>query len=119
MKRLKGLIALAALTALISACAGEPNQAPERRMQLKGKIVEIKTNMAHHLRIDGEEVAAAPDSGRGGGGPFMQKMTMDWRVKPDVSLNDFKPGDEVTAVVVAPGDGTAYLEDIVVTKKAE
>ncbi len=121
MKRIQGLIALAALASLISACAGDPTVNEERRYKLTGKVVAIKTTGAHHLRVDGEEVAGLPGTGRGGGppAPFMQKMTMDWRVKPEISLADFKPGDEVTADVVAPGDGTAYLENIVVTKKAE
>ena len=34
-------------------------------------------------------------------------------------LLEIQPGDEVNADVVAPGDGTAYLENVTVIKKAE
>jgi hypothetical protein len=122
MTRRKVLIALAATAALLPACAGDVTRQPERRYKLHGTVVAVKTNMAHHLRIDGDEVrgeVGGGGGGRGGDGVFMQKMTMDWRVKPEENINNIQPGDEVNADVVAPGDGTAYLENVTVIKKAE
>ncbi len=123
MTRRKVLLALAAAAALLPACAGDNPPAVERRYKLQGKVVAVKTNMgAHHLRIDGEEVRGETGGGRGGrgGNPvFMEKMTMDWRVKPEENITTFQPGDEISADVVVSGIRTHYIEHVTVTKKAE
>jgi Cu/Ag efflux protein CusF len=49
----------------------------------------------------------------------MAAMTMDYAVRSAQSLNGLNAGDEITADVVVPGDGSGiYVENIVVTKKA-
>jgi protein SCO1/2 len=58
------------------------------------------------LNVDGQEVPG-----------FMAAMTMPYPVRDARSLSSLNPGDEITADVVITSDG-AYLENIVVTKKA-
>jgi protein SCO1/2 len=109
MTRRKMLIALALGAALLPGCAGDVNQAPDRRFKLQGKVVAVKTNMgAHHLRIEHGEIPG-----------FMEAMTMDYRVRPEENITTFQPGDEISADIVVSGIRTHYIENVTVTKKAE
>jgi len=56
--------------------------------------------------VDGEEIPG-----------FMAAMTMPYPVHDPKTLSALHPGDEISADVVVTADG-AYLENIVVTKKA-
>jgi protein SCO1/2 len=100
---------LAAVTLVPAACnkkAGE--SAPEaqtKRYHLVGKVVSIDPQHAT-LNVDGQEVPG-----------FMAAMTMPYPVRDAKSLSSLNTGDEITADIVITSDG-AYLENIVVTKKA-
>ena len=76
-----------------------------KRYHLVGKVVSIDQQQAT-LNVDGEEIPG-----------FMAAMTMPYPVHDSKSLSGLNPGDEITADVVVTGAG-AYLENIVVTKKA-
>lgn len=122
MTRARHLIGLIAVAVLAAACGGskgapqnqstpaatqatqaaQPNQ---KRYQLKGKILAVKAD-ANALTIDGQDIPG-----------FMSAMTMDYTVKSKDSLSGLKAGDEITGDIVVPEGGTAYLENIVVTKK--
>jgi Cu/Ag efflux protein CusF len=82
----------------------EANQA--KRYHLTGKIVAVKAP-ENALTIDGQDVPG-----------FMSAMTMDYSVKSAQSLEGLNAGDEISADIVVPEGGTAYLENIMVTKKA-
>ena len=110
------VVALAALAA--AACGqqaapkaeGKPAAARAqevKRYPLKGKIVAIKA-ATNALAIDAADIPG-----------FMSAMTMDYAVHSAQSLNGLNAGDEITADVVVPADGSGtYVENIVVTKKA-
>jgi protein SCO1/2 len=70
-----------------------------------GKIVQVQSD-ANTLVIDGQDIPG-----------FMAAMTMPYPVHVHADLAGLSAGDEITADVVV-GDNGAYLENIVVTKKA-
>jgi len=103
------VVLLAALGAGLASCK-KSEQAPAapqqaKRYRLVGKVVSIDQQQAT-LNVDGQEIPG-----------FMAAMTMPYPVKDAKSLSSLSPGDEITADVVVTNDG-AYLENIVVTKKA-
>lgn len=117
MKRVCTVVfALAALAAAACGQQAAPKaenkpaaaQAQEaKRYPLKGKIVAIKA-ATNALAIDAEDIPG-----------FMTAMTMDYAVHSAQSLNGLNAGDEITADVVVPPDGSGtFVENIVVTKKA-
>jgi len=100
---------LATLLLSFAACKkseqAPPPQVQAKRYHLVGKIVSIDQQQAT-LNIDGQEIPG-----------FMAAMTMPYPVHDAKSLSSLNPGDEITADVVVTNDG-AYLENIVVTKRA-
>ncbi len=99
-------IVLVALTAASAGCSKSAvRETQAKRYHLVGKVVSI--DAAHGtLNVDGQEIPG-----------FMAAMTMPYPVRDTKSLASLNPGDEITADVVVTSDG-AYLENIVVTKKA-
>jgi protein SCO1/2 len=72
---------------------------------LHGKIISIdQANSA--LMIDGD---AIPN--------FMGAMTMPYTVHDKGDLTKVGPGDEITADVIVPDQGEAYIQNVVVVKK--
>jgi len=106
-----GITLVASLAALVAVVAGckkseqPPAQEQAKRYHLVGKVVSIDQQQAT-LNVDGQEIPG-----------FMAAMTMPYPVRDAKSLSSLNPGDEITADVVVTNDG-AYLENIVVTKKA-
>jgi protein SCO1/2 len=109
----------AAFVASMAACSQKPSQSSEpvqsaqpvqptpsapQHYHLVGKIVSV--NPADHAAVIDHE--AIPG--------FMGAMTMSYPIAPSEDLSKLGPGDEITADVVATGDGF-HLEHIVVTKK--
>jgi protein SCO1 len=100
---------IAALSASIVGCAkSAPPPAEQdqvKRYHLVGRVVSIDAQQAT-LNVDGQEIPG-----------FMAAMTMPYPVHDTKALSTLSPGDDITADVVVDKDG-AYLENIVVTKKA-
>jgi protein SCO1 len=80
-------------------------QEQARRYHLVGKIVEVQKDQ-NTLVIDGQAIPG-----------FMDAMTMPYVVRQVRYMEGLNPGDEITADVVVDSQG-AYLENVVVTKKA-
>jgi len=103
-------VLLAALCLWIAGCSkSQPAPASEqatKRYHLVGRVVSIDSQQAT-LNVDGQEIPG-----------FMAAMTMPYPVRDTKALVALTPGDEITADVVVTSDG-AYLENIVVTKKAQ
>jgi len=80
----------------------QPRTTPEgaKVFQLKGKIVAVKPDQ-NALSIDGEDIPG-----------FMSAMTMDYSVKSKDSIAGLRAGDAITADIVVPQGGQAYLENI-------
>jgi Cu/Ag efflux protein CusF len=76
--------------------------APAKRYPLKGKIISIDQPGKMAI-VDAE---AIPD--------FMGAMAMPYQVRPETELQKLKPGDTITAQVVAQ-DERYWLEDVRVT----
>ena len=76
-----------------------------KRYHLVGKIVQVQSD-TNTLVIDGQDIPG-----------FMAAMTMPYPVHAHADLAGLDAGDEITADVVVTSNG-AYLENIVVTKKA-
>jgi protein SCO1/2 len=91
---------------VLTACSKHAPPASEaKRFHLKGKIISIDV-ANNSLTVDHESIPG-----------FMDAMTMPYSVRSARALAGLGPGDEITADVVVPEDGSAYLENIVVTKK--
>lgn len=103
------LVWITALSASIVGCAKSAPPSTEqdqvKRYHLVGRVVSIDAQQAT-LNVDGQEIPG-----------FMAAMTMPYSVHDTKALSALGPGDEITADVVVSKDG-AYLENIVVTKKA-
>ena len=102
------LFLLAAFVLSTAGCGksqAPPAQEQTKRYHLVGKVVSIDQQQAT-LNVDGQEIPG-----------FMAAMTMPYPVRDTKSLSSLNPGDEITADVVVTNNG-AYLENIVVTKKA-
>jgi protein SCO1 len=102
------ILAVVSLLAGLAGCGAskqEQSQGP-RRYALKGRVVAIdkaqKQVTVNHGDIPG----------------FMGAMTMPYPVKDAALLDPLVPGDQITADVVA-ADSEVWLENIVVTKKAD
>jgi protein SCO1 len=108
------VLLLAALAPGLAGCkksepqpaAQEQTQSQAKRYHLVGKVVSIDQQQAT-LNVDGQEIPG-----------FMGAMTMPYPVHDPKSLSSLSPGDEITADVVVTGDAS-YLENIIVTKKAD
>ena len=88
--------------------AKAPTQAKDtgvKRYALTGRVVTID-KASHSVTVDGDEIPG-----------FMAAMTMPYQVKDASALDKLSPGDEIKAEIVV-GNDEAYLENIVVVKKA-
>jgi protein SCO1 len=103
------LVFLATVAMASAGCSKKADEtSPEtqsKRYHLVGKVVSIDQQHAT-LNVDGQEIPG-----------FMAAMTMPYPVHDTKSLSSLNAGDEITADVVVSSDG-AFLENIVVTKKA-
>jgi protein SCO1/2 len=100
-------IVLAVFAFIPAACAKKaaPPEAQAKRYHLVGTVISV--DAAHDsVSIDGQDIPG-----------FMSAMTMPYPVRNTKALAGLAPGDAITADVVVTDDG-AYLENIVVTKKA-
>jgi len=102
------LVLLAGLSWGIAGCSKPASSTPAeqpKRYHLAGKVVSVDQQQAS-VTVDGQEITG-----------FMSAMTMPYPVHDAKALAGLAAGDEITADVVVAPDG-AYLENIVVTKKA-
>jgi protein SCO1/2 len=76
-----------------------------KRYALTGRVVSID-KASQSITIDGDEIPG-----------FMAAMTMPYQVKDASALDKLSPGDEIKGEIVV-GNDEAYLENIVVVKKA-
>jgi Cu/Ag efflux protein CusF len=76
-----------------------------KRYHLEGTVVSIDRQQKR-LIVDGKDIPG-----------FMAAMTMPYPVADDQTLNRVKPGDEITADVVAK-DSDIHIDNVVVVKKA-
>jgi protein SCO1 len=76
-----------------------------KRYHLEGTVVSIDRQQKR-LTVDGKDIPG-----------FMAAMTMPYPVVDDQTLNRVKPGDQITADVVAK-DSDIHLDNVVVVKKA-
>ncbi len=93
------------LTACSKPAPSAPAEAQAKRFHLVGKIVSIDA-ANNSLTIDHQAIPG-----------FMDAMTMAYSVRSAQALTGLGPGDEITADVVVPDVGNAYIENIMVTKK--
>ena len=81
-----------------------PPQAQDKQYDLKGKVVgvdkEVKT-----VAVDGEEIPG-----------FMGAMTMSYPIKDERLLETLRPGDQITAKVIASAS-EYWLENVAVVGK--
>jgi Cu/Ag efflux protein CusF len=85
--------------------AEQPSEGP-KRYHLAGRVVSVETPK-QQVTIDAGDIPG-----------FMMAMTMGYSVKDPNQLTPLSPEDQVTADVVVNGSDV-YLENIVVTKKAD
>ena len=85
--------------------AEQPAQGPKRYV-LTGRVVSVDKPKLE-VTVDGADI---PD--------FMSAMTMGYDVKSAAALDPLSPEDQIKADVVVNGNDV-YLENIVVTKKAD
>lgn len=108
MKRIPGrgvmAAALIALFLAAEACRRQP-ELHAKYYQLKGKVISVDVGHGQII-VDHEAIPG-----------FMEAMTMSYGVKDDAALSKLKPGDRITARVVATSDDV-WLENIVVVKEA-
>jgi len=105
-------VVLLTLAVVLAACnkpaptaqTGTP-EGQAKRFHLVGKIVSIDA-ANNSLTIDHQAIPG-----------FMDAMTMAYTVRSAQALTGLGTGDEITADVVVPDVGSAYVENIMVTKK--
>jgi Cu/Ag efflux protein CusF len=76
-----------------------------KRYHLEGTVVSIDRQQKR-LIVDGKDIPG-----------FMAAMTMPYPVADDQTLNRVKPGDEITADVVAK-DSDIHIDNVVIVKNA-
>ena len=97
------LLFLAAVGPSLSAQSANATDA--KRYTLTGRIVSID-KPSQSITVDGDEIPG-----------FMAAMTMPYQVKDAAVLEKLSPGDQIKAEIVV-GNDSAYLEDVVVVRKA-
>lgn len=107
---------IVALAVGIIGCGSKPKPAnPEpqattplgaKRYHLEGTVVSIDRQQKR-VMVDGKDIPG-----------FMAAMTMPYPVADDQTLDRVKPGDQITADVVAAG-GDYRLDNVVVVKAAK
>lgn len=109
-----GMVIFAGLFAAMSGCgsskpaeqtASQPAPGPQR-YKLTGRVVSVETPK-QQVTVDAGDIPG-----------FMAAMTMGYSVKDPNQLTPLSPEDQITADVVVNGSDV-YLENIVVTKKAD
>ena len=83
-----------------------PAASGAKRYHLEGTVVSIDRKQKR-LVVNGKDIPG-----------FMAAMTMPYPVADDQTLDRVKPGDQITADVVATS-GDAHLESVVVVKKSD
>ena len=78
-------------------------QSAAKRYHLEGTVVSLDRQQKR-LIVDGKDIPG-----------FMAAMTMPYAVADDQTLNRVKPGDQITADVVA-ADSDIHLDNVVVVK---
>lgn len=86
--------------------AQQQDQAGPKRYQLEGRVVSVE-NSTNEVTVDHKDIPG-----------FMMGMTMPYPVKNPNELKPLAPEDQIKADVVVNGNDV-YLENIVVTKKAD
>jgi protein SCO1 len=100
------LVCLSFLAACGPCASAQPTNATgAKRYTLTGCIVSID-KPSQSITVDGDEIPG-----------FMAAMTMPYQLKDAAALDKLTPGDEIKAEIVVGAD-EAYLENVVVTKKA-
>ena len=103
---------LVALLAGMIGCSSKPQPAVSsaqpttdsaKRYHLEGKVVSIDRQQKR-VTVDGKDIPG-----------FMAAMTMPYPVADDQTLDRVKPGDQITADVVAAGSDY-HLDNVVVVK---
>ena len=83
--------------------ASQPTADAPKRYHLEGTVVSIDRQQKRVI-VDGKDIPG-----------FMAAMTMPYPVVDDQTLDRVKPGDQITADIVAAGDDT-HLDNVVVVK---
>jgi protein SCO1 len=81
-------------------------QSAAKRYHLEGTVVSVDRQQ-RRLIVDGKDMPG-----------FMAAMTMPYPVVDDQTLDRVKPGDQITADVVAAGSDF-HLDNVVVVKKSD
>ena len=84
----------------------QQGQAGAKRYQLEGRVVSVQPS-SNEVVVDHKDIPG-----------FMMGMTMPYPVKNPNELKPLSPEDQIKADVVVNGNDV-YLENIVVTKKAD
>lgn len=98
---LKSLALLFSAALCLAACAGPP--APERRYELKGRVVSVDRAKGE-VGVEHEDIPG-----------YMSAMTMDFPVRDAEALKVLEPGDRVQAALVVTDDAY-WLDSVVVSK---
>jgi protein SCO1/2 len=83
------------------------NLQPAKRYELKGKVVTVD-RQAGTASINNEPIAG-----------FMDAMVMPYPIKPAAALDQFQPGDSISADVVVAEPGKYWLENVKITVHAK
>ncbi|MDT4968911.1 MAG: hypothetical protein QOJ64_3648 [Acidobacteriota bacterium] len=102
-RRLAPLLLLLSSLAFVGCKTTQPAQ-PGKRYELKGTVVSVD-KAQKSATIAHEEIK-----------DFMDAMTMDYTLKETWPLDVMKPGDQIQATLVVT-DGSAWLEDVVISQK--
>ncbi len=113
----KAAIALVALLPVMGCSSSKPQpttntesqptgQSETKRYHLEGTAVSIDRQQKR-IVVDGKDIPG-----------FMAAMTMPYPVADDQTLDRVKPGDQITADVVAGGKDM-HLDNVVVVKKSD
>jgi protein SCO1/2 len=97
------LLLLLSSLAFVGCKTTQPAQ-PGKRYELKGTVVSVD-KAQKSATIAHEEIK-----------DFMDAMTMDYTLKETWPLDVMKPGDQIQATLVVT-DGSAWLEDVVISQK--
>jgi protein SCO1/2 len=93
-------------TASSAQPAASSPTADGKKYHLEGTVVSIDRQQKRVI-VDGKDIPG-----------FMAAMTMPYPVADDQTLDRVKPGDQITADIVATGSDY-HLDNVVVAKKAD
>ncbi|HZS07022.1 MAG TPA: copper-binding protein [Blastocatellia bacterium] len=119
MLKMKLTIFLCALLTcpLIAACQQRSKNSqtgsPEKRYQVKGKVVSVE-KAEKRVKLDHEDIKDAA------GKIFMDAMQMSFKVRDDQALEKLAPGDQVQATLVYnENNNLSWLEKITIKEPAK